>query len=427
MTAINRPVSGLRGNRNRIRLVAAVGVTALALTTSGCAFQGLNSMPIPGAKGTGDGSYKISALIPSAANVVENAPVMMDDATVGSVGHMSVKNWAADVTLRLEKGTKVPVGSYVMVGMTSALGSLHLEIVQPENPTGGFMKPGDEIPLAKCPEQDQISAPAGQKPIPNINSAEQIAQCTYPTTEQVLSSLSVMLNGGGLAKLGDTVHELNQTLAGRADVVRDLLPRLNTVVSDLASQKDNIIDAIDGLNRLSGTLDQQHGTIERALNDGPKILQLLVDQRVHLTDALGSLSTLSRTADDILKSNGDDIRTIVSNLEPVVDQLAGSGPSLATSLGILLTFPFKESAIPNIIRGDYANLQINVNLTWDRLNSDLFAAVGAHIGPEGILGSAGTAKQASDPFTAPIQPYLTPQPGNAVLTAPTPGTTGGGK
>lgn len=412
-------------SRNRIRAAAAtVMVAGLAVTTSGCAFNGLNSMPIPGAKGTGDGSYKITALIPSAASVVENAPVMMDDATIGSVGHMSVKNWAADVTLRLEKGTKVPVGSYVMVGMTSALGSMHMEIVQPEKPTGGYMKDGDSIQLAKCPQQDEIAAPEGEKPVPNVNSAEEIAQCTYPTTEQVLSSLSVMLNGGGLSKLGDVVHELNQSLVGRSDVVRELLPRLNTIVGDLAKQKDNIIDAIDGLNRLSDTLNQQHGTIERALTDGPKILQLLVDQRVHLTDALGSLSTLSRTADDILKANGDDLRTIVSNLEPVVDQLAGSGPSLATSLGILLTFPFKESAIPNIIRGDSANLQINLNLTWDRLNSDLFAAVGAHIGPEGILGSAGVAKQSSDPLTAPIEPYLTPSADNKILTEP---GTGGGK
>src|SRR6478735_6275223 len=112
-------------------VVGAVAIST-ALAASGCGFDGLNSMPIPGADGTGRGSYELTTTIPNAANLVQNAPVMINDATVGSVGTISVKNWKAQLTLRLNEGTQVPVGSHVMVGMTSVLGSLHLEIVQPE-------------------------------------------------------------------------------------------------------------------------------------------------------------------------------------------------------------------------------------------------------------------------------------------------------
>ena len=45
-------------------------------------------------------------------------------------------------------------------------------------------------------------------PEPDINSAQQVPGCSYPTTEQVLSSLSVVLNGGGLSQFGDVVHEM---------------------------------------------------------------------------------------------------------------------------------------------------------------------------------------------------------------------------
>ncbi|MBJ7287691.1 MCE family protein [Williamsia sp.] len=392
----------------RPRTIAVAAMSAAVLTVSGCGFQGLNSLPVPGAQGTGDGSYEITALIPNAANLVQNAPVLMNDATVGSVGKISVRNWKALVTIRLDKGTQVPNGSHVMVGLTSVLGSLNLQVVQPDKPTGGMMKAGQEIPLTACPEQDNIETPSNVTPVADINSAQQVAQCTYPTVEQVLSSLSVVLNGGGLSQIGDVVHELNDTLAGRQDVIRNLVPRLNTLVSDLDKQRANIISAVEGLDRLSRNFNEQSPTIERALDDGPKILKLLVDQRVNLTDALASVGRLSRTTDDILQANGENIETIVRNLSPVLDQLQDSGTSLTQSLNILVTFPFAESVIPKIVKGDYVNAVINLDLTNGRLGRGAFASLGAGApaavyGPEAVLGtSAGAAKRGANPFTAPL-------------------------
>ena len=269
------------------RSIVGATVVSTALVASGCGFDGLNSMPIPGADGTGRGSYELTTIIPNAANLVQNAPVMINDATVGSVGKISVKNWQAQVTLRLNKGTSIPVGSHVMVGMTSVLGSLHLEIVQPDSADSGTLQAGDEIPAAGCPEPENIPEPENQEPIPDINSAQQVAACTYPTTEQVLSSLSVVLNGGGLAQVGDIITELNNSMAGREDVLRELIPRLNTLVEELSGQRANIIRAMEGLDRMTARINEQTPVVEKALADGPKILSLLSDQRVQFTDALG--------------------------------------------------------------------------------------------------------------------------------------------
>lgn len=111
-----------------------------------------------------------------------------------------------------------------------------------------MMSPGDEIPLTKCPEQENLSTP--KDPVPDITAAQQVQACTFPTTEQVLSSLSVVLNGGGLSQFGDIVHELNNVFAGRQDVITKLLPRLNRLVGDLNGQRNNIIRAMEGLDRL---------------------------------------------------------------------------------------------------------------------------------------------------------------------------------
>ncbi len=380
---------------------ASIAVAATVLL-AGCSFDGPNSLPVPGAEGTGGGSYEITAVIPTAAGLVNNAPILMDDATVGSIGDIEVEDWNALITMRLNRGTMVPEGSHVMVGMTSALGSMHLQIVQPEHPSGTMMHAGERIPLTKCPEQQNIAAPDAPT-VPDINAAQQVALCTYPSTEQVLSSLSVVLNGGGLSQFGDIVHEMDQVFSGHQDAIRALIPRLNTLVGDLNAQKGNIIRATEGLDRLSATMNQQSPTIEKALSDGPRILQLLVDQRKHLTDSLAAVDKVSRTTNDILTANSDDIRSFVRGLRPALQQLAATGPALSQSLNILLTFPFYEPTIGKIVKGDYVNADLVLDLTFARLNKSMFASIGL-TGPEGVLGRrAGAAARGLDPFIGPLQ------------------------
>ncbi|MGZ8177126.1 MCE family protein [Williamsia sp. SKLECPSW1] len=412
----------------RIR-AAAIGATCAAvLATSACSFSGLNSLPVPGAQGTGDGSYELTALLPNAANLVENAPVLMNDATVGSVGPTTVEDWKARITVRLDKGTRVPVGSYAIVGLTSVLGSLNLQIVQPQNPTGGILPPGGRLSTANCPEQPEVPTPDNRPAIADVTEAQQVAQCTYPTVEQVLSSLSVVLNGGGLSQIGDIVHELSSALNGRESTIRALIPRLTTLVGDLDDQRDNIIDAISGIDRLAASVNAQQPAVDRALTQLPASLKLLVDQRSNLTETLGSTGRLSRTVDDILDASGDDITTIVSNLKPVLAQLQESGQSLTRSLGVLVTFPFAESVIPKIVKGDFVNGVINLDLTDGRLSRGAFASLGAATpsliyGPEAALGTpAGAAKRNVNPFLAPLQDTA-PTPAPAPRT-PAP-TTGG--
>lgn len=387
--------------------VALGGVAVLAAGLTGCGFGGANTLPVPGAPGTGDGSYRISAIVPSAAGLVTNAPIMLDDATVGSLGRITVDDWNARIEMRLNKGTQIPVGSHVMVGMTSVLGSSHLQIVQPEAPTGAMMAAGQTIPLAKCPEQPNLAPSAtGNQAIPDVSVAQQISVCTFPTTEQVLSSLSVVLNGGGLSQLGEIVTEFNKSMGGRQEAFRSLVPKMNQLVGTLNGQRDNIIRAIEGLDRLTVTMNEQKPTIERALNRGPEILQLLVDQRPQLVDALGAIGRLSTTADDILKANSDDIRQAVKAMEPALQQLQATGPSLTQSLGILLTFPFYEGAIPHIVKGDYVNSDLNLDLTFARLGKTIFPSVlGSRIlGPEALAGKpAGAARRGLNPFQSPME------------------------
>ncbi len=78
------------------RRVLAIG-GCIMLTSTGCAFHGLNSLPLPGAVGRGPGSDIYHVEIANIATLESNSPVMIDDVIVGSVGPMTVKGWHADV------------------------------------------------------------------------------------------------------------------------------------------------------------------------------------------------------------------------------------------------------------------------------------------------------------------------------------------
>jgi phospholipid/cholesterol/gamma-HCH transport system substrate-binding protein len=422
---MGRRTSRISSRRGR-GLRAAVLVATSAALASACGFDGVNSLPVPGAEGTGEHSYQISAVIPSAAGLVNNAPVLVNDATVGSIGDISVEpNWSAKVDIRLNPGVKVPNGSYVMVGMTSVLGSTHLEIVEPEQAQNGYLQAGDQIPLPKCPTPVNIAQPTDDA-VADVNSAQQIPGCNYPTTEQVLSALSVVLNGGGLSQFGDIVHEMSQIFDGRDAQIRALIPRLTVLVGDLNRQTGNIIRATEGLDRLTATINEQTPTVEKALRDGPEILKLLNDERAQFISALASVGKLSSTTNDVLDANSEDIKTIVANMAKAFQGLADAGPGLPGSLRLLLTFPFLEEMIPTIVKGDYVNSDLVLDLTVPKLQRSILRSVGV-VGPSAVAGQpAGAAGRGLNPFTSPLQSGdETPSPTST--PAPAPSTPAGGR
>lgn len=106
---------------------------------------------------------------------------------------------------------------------------------------------------------------------------------TYPSTEQTLSALSVVVNGGGLGQIGDIVHEFNTALNGRQDQIRDLLGRLNDFVGMLAAQRDSINASIASLNRLADVFAGQRDVLTEALKRIPPALEVLIKEQPKIT------------------------------------------------------------------------------------------------------------------------------------------------
>ncbi|MEO7078146.1 MAG: mammalian cell entry protein, partial [Rhodococcus sp. (in: high G+C Gram-positive bacteria)] len=67
--------------RTRAHTVVKVGVLACAMsiTLAGCEWGGLNSLPLPGTQGRGDGAYQVQIEMPNVTTLSQNSPVTVDD------------------------------------------------------------------------------------------------------------------------------------------------------------------------------------------------------------------------------------------------------------------------------------------------------------------------------------------------------------
>ncbi|WP_314038059.1 MCE family protein [Dietzia sp. CH92] len=379
--------------RSRALAAGALGAT-VALTGAGCSWDGLNSLPLPGAQGNGDGAYEITIEMPNVTTITRNSPVRVNDVNVGSITAMRVEDYTALVTVSLNGDVRLPANAHAKIGQTSLLGSQHLELFPPpDGDEQGTLSAGDVIPLER----------AG----------------VYPTTEQTLSALSVVLTDGGLAQFETIAKEFNTALDGREVDTKEVITQLETTVSGLDDQRADIIAAMEGLDRLARQIDEQNDTLARALAQMPEAVSLINDQKQQLTTALVSLGDFGNKANQIVDAGGgQDLVDNLRDITPVLEGLANAGRDLTRVMSSLITFPFPQAGIDNFLRGDYANLYIHADASMPRLAESLLLGTefgNRMAGLEGYVGLAPNPLASADPFSLDIprpdpaaDPYAAP-------------------
>lgn len=324
----------------------AAGLCVTLVATS-CGFGGVNTLPLPGAVASGSGNTVYHAQFTNVVTLETNSPVMIDNVVVGSVGALGVRNWLANVELRVLPDVVVPANAVATIGQTSLLGSMHVALDPPVGKApNGRLAPGSTIALDRS--------------------------ATYPSTEQTLSSLAAVVNAGGLGQLGDLVHSAATALSGREQEVRELIRRLDRFVGTVDDQRDRFTSSIQALDRLTGILAAQRDDITDALATVPPALDVLLEERAQLVTAIRKLGEFSDTATQLIKSTQEDLVRNLANLEPTLKALADVGPMLGSIVAYLPTYPFSQNFVDRAIRGDYINIFATMDLTVPRLKRSLF-------------------------------------------------------
>ena len=338
--------------RNRARRLGkrglALGVTAMVLTS--CGWKGIANVPLDMGPGSEKGSKTIYVQTPDTLALNVNSRVRVADVFVGTVRKIELKDWVPTITLAVEPGVKLPANATATIGQTSILGSQHVELAAPANPSSTPLRDGDTIPL------DRSSA--------------------FPTIERTLASLATVLRGGGIPNLEVIQNEVNNLLTGNADQIRAFLTKLDTFTGELNKQRDDIARAIESANDLFVYVASRNNTIDQLLVDLPPLASYLAGARDRLADAVVALGRFGKVTGETLSAAQTDLRSNLDILQRPLGQLGRSSPFLLDSLRLIVTDPYPLDNIPKVMRGDYINLSLNVDLTLSAIDNGLLTGTG---------------------------------------------------
>jgi phospholipid/cholesterol/gamma-HCH transport system substrate-binding protein len=368
----------------RYRAWQGLGLLVVALMLSSCGWRGIANVSIPGGPGSGSGSYSVYVQVPDTLALDGNSRVMVADVFVGSVRKIELKNWVATLTLGLNKTVKLPKNATAKIGQTTLLGSKHVELAAPDNPSSQPLKNGDTIPLK--------------------NSS------AYPTIESTLAGLAMILRGGGIANLEVIQNEVNNMLRGRGPQIRDFLGKLDTFTDQLNQQRDDITHAIDSTNRLLAYVANRSNVLDRVLTEFPPLIEYFAnkDYQQHLINAVEAVGRLGQAADQYLSEARGPIHQNLQLLQCPLKELVRAAPYLLGVLKILGTLPFDIDTAPKLIRGDFMNASLNLDTTLSTVDNAFLTGTGFSGALRALEQSFGR-----DPATMIPDVRYTPNPNDA--------------
>ena len=374
VSAVGRLIVG-GGRRGLVFLLAALVLVS-------CDWRGIANLPLPVGRGTGSKHLTIYVQMPDTLALNTNSRVRAADVWVGTVRDIRLKNWIATLTLDVDPSVKLPANATAKIGQTSLLGTQHVELAAPPNPSPQPLKSGDTIPL--------------------MNSS------AYPTVERTLASVAVILNGGGIPNLDVIQTEILNILDGHVDQVREFLKRLDTFTAELNRQRDDLTRAIDSTNQLLTIVANRNDTLDRVLTDIPPLIQHFADTRDLFADAIESLGRFSDVANRALSDTRPNLHQSLQSLQRPLSQLDRASPYVVGALKLGLTAPFNIDYVSKVIRGDYVNVSGALDLTLSAMDNTLLSGTG-------LSGSLRALEQSwgRDPNTMLPDVRYTPNPNDA--------------
>jgi phospholipid/cholesterol/gamma-HCH transport system substrate-binding protein len=344
-------------------------------------WRGISNVELPGGPGTGSERMTVYVQMPDTLALNVNSRVRVADVFVGRVRAIELKNWVATLTLDMEPNLGLPSNALARIGQTSLLGSQHVELEPPPDPSGE-LRNGDTIPLQ--------------------NSS------AFPSTERVFASIATILRGGGVQNLETIQTEIFNVLNGRGDQIREFLNKLDTFTDELNQQTQDITRAIDSTDRLLSIVAQRNDTLDRVLTEFPPLIKHFDETRDLFADAVEALGRVSTAADNALSPSSANLHTNLQLLQRPLKQLGRTSPYVIGALKLLLTAPFSIENVPKVVRGDYLNASLMVDLTLSALDNTVLTGTG-------VSGMLRALEQAwgRDPATMIPDVRFTPNPHNA--------------
>lgn len=230
---------------------------------------------------------------------------------VGKVGDLSLhRDGTVTVDFEVDKGVRLSEGTKAVVRYENLIGDRYLALEEGPGPPRP-LPPGATIPLARTsPALDIDALIGGFRPLFRALDPDQV----NALSGQLLRIFQGQ--GGTLASVLSQTSILTSTLAGRSELIGQLITDLNTVLHTFATRDREFSDGVDKLAQLVDGLAQRRNDISTGLAyinaAAGSITDLLAQSRqpikdvVHETDRVsGQVLSDKEYVDKLLKDLPD--------------------------------------------------------------------------------------------------------------------------
>ena len=282
----------------------ALGVSA-TVAASGCGLT-VESLPLPEPGQSGE-TYTLHAVFDNALNLPDQAKVKIGGSDIGVVTNIETKNYQAIVDMDVRSDISLPADAHAELRQATPLGDVFVALSKPATAdTTQALKDGDTIGI------DHTSAGA--------------------TVEELLLSVSLLFNGGGVAALTKLTSELDSVVGGRPEQLANLIRQMTSVTTTLHANSDRIDGVVNGFDALTNTIEANHQQLGQVADTLPQMIGAIAENNKQIGDLLAKISTTSAALGDYADTSHDQLAGLLDNVHKLMAALSQSradfGPML---------------------------------------------------------------------------------------------------
>ena len=272
-----------------------VAMTA-CLAVSGCATEGLASLPLP-APGVGSGGYTLTAEFTNALNLPANAKVKLAGADVGEVESMVARNYIAVTELRIMDGVRLPQGTTAELRSATPLGDVFVSVVPPSpaDPDAPLLTDGDTIGW-----KDTRAA---------------------ATVESVLSSAAILVNGGAVRNFTNIINGLGKATGDQGEAFGTLIAKTNHTLGTLNARSEQISTAMTETADLLEQIEAKNQTVSELMDAAGPATETLAEHTTQIADLIVQVGDTSEQLRKFPSVAGTDTsgRSVIADANKVAE------------------------------------------------------------------------------------------------------------
>ncbi|WP_199256614.1 MCE family protein [Mycolicibacterium mengxianglii] len=300
----------------------------VVMVLSGCATDGLASLPLP-APGSGGGGYTLTVVFTNALNLPANAKVRLAGADVGELESMVARDYTAVTTLRIRDGVQLPQGSTAELRSATPLGDVFVALKPPAQPQPGaaLLADGDTIAV------ESTTAAA--------------------TVESVLSSAAILVNGGAIRNFTNIINGMGKATGDQGQAFGALIRKTNHTLGTLNARSEQIETALSETSLLVDQIEAKNSAVSDVMDAAGPATQTLAAQATEITDLIQQVGATSEQLRKFPSVAGTDTsgRSVIADANEIAgtwNDVALTPDATLSALNRLMP-PFVKSMTSNAI------------------------------------------------------------------------------